>query len=345
MRAKEWKVVITEPMDPSGKSHRQLEENGCQVILGKPIWEHPGWLYSEDDLIDMCGDADAVLASTRELYTRRFMQSVKRLRGVCKYGIGVERIDVQAATEQGIIVTHTPVPENVTCMSEGSIALMLALLKRIKFADNFMRQGGWRGQEVFETAMLKGKTVGLVGLGRIGGAVAERLRPWGVRLLAYDPYVSPEKAEQAGARLVSLEELVRESDIVSLHVVITPETKGIIGERELRAMKPTAYIVNTSRGDAIDEGALIRALREGQIAGAALDVFQKEPPGVENPLLHMENVITTPHGVGWAPEVTQAIIDAATNDCLRVLRGETPVYVKNPEVLPRWRERLARLTS
>lgn len=341
---KRWSVVITEPMDPSGESHRLLEENGCKVILGRPIWEHPDWAYTEDELIELCRDADAAIISTRDLFTRRFMESARRLSALCKYGIGVERIEVQAATEVGIMVTHTPVPENVACMSEGTIALMLALLKRIKFADKFTKEGGWRGQEVFETVMLWGKTVGLVGLGRIGAAVAQKLQPWGVTILAHDPYVSQEKASGL-AQLVGLEELLRRSDVVSLHVVITPETKGLIGERELDLMKPSAYLVNTSRGDAIQEKALVKALNEGRIAGAALDVFEKEPPGVDNPLLHMEEVITTPHGVGWAPEVTSSIIKAATGDCLRVLRGEDPVYVKDPRVLLRWKERLATLRS
>lgn len=337
-----WTVIITEPMDKTGQSHRLLEENGCKVILGRTIWEHPDWPYTEDELIELCGNADAAIVSTRDLFTSRFMESLNRLRAVCKYGIGVERIDVQAATDLGIMVTHTPVPENVTCMSEGTIALMLALLKKIKFADKFMKEGGWRGTEVFETVMLRGKTLGLIGLGRIGRAVAEKLQAWGVNILAYDPYVSQEHAGGL-AQLVGMDELLSRSDVVSLHVVITPETKGMIGERELSLMKRSAYLVNTSRGDAIQEQALIRALREGLIAGAALDVFEKEPPGVENPLLHMENVIATPHGVGWTPDVTESIIRAATGDCLRALKGEDPVYIKDPRVLPRWRERLARL--
>lgn len=240
------------------------------------------------------------------------------------------------------MVTHTPVPENVACMSEGTIALMLAMLKSIKFADKFMKEGGWRGQAVFGTVMLWRKTIGLIGLGRIGSAVARKLQPWGVNIIAYDPYVTQEQVGEL-AQLVGLDELLRRSDVVSLHVVITPETKGIIGERELNLMKSTAVLVNTSRGDAIQEKALIKAMNEKRIAGAALDVFEKEPPGVENPLLHMDNVITTPHGVGWAPEVTDSIIRAATGDCLRALRGEDPVYIKDPRVLPRWRERLARL--
>lgn len=208
---------------------------------------------------------------------------------------------------------------------------MLAMLKSIKFADKFMKEGGWRGQEVFGTVMLMGKTIGLVGLGRIARAVARKLQPWGVNVLAYDPYVTQEQADEL-AQLVGLDELLKRSHVVSLHVVITSETKGMIGERDLNLMKPSAILVNTSRGDAIQETALIKALNEKRIKGAALDVFEKEPPGVENPLLHMDNVITTPHGVGWAPEVTESIVRAATGDCLRALSGEDPVYVKDPRV-------------
>lgn len=343
MADQKWTVVITEPMDQTGESHRFLEENGCKVILGRSIWDHAGWPYTEDELIELCANVDAVMVSTRDLFTRRFMESSKTLRAVCKYGIGVERIDVQAATEAGVMVTHTPVPENITCMSEGTIALMLALVKQIKFAGDFMKKGGWRGNaSLFETVMLRGKTLGLIGFGRIARAVAEKLQAWGIDIVAYDPYVSQEQAGSM-ARMVGLDELLKISDVVSLHVVITPETKGMLGERELSLMKPTAFLVNTSRGDAIQEKALIKVMNDRRIAGAALDVFEKEPPGVQNPLLHMDNVITTPHGVGWTPDVTASIIKAATGDCLRALRGEDPVYVKDPRVLPRWRERLARL--
>lgn len=337
---KRWRVVVADPLDIPAESRRVLRENGCELVLGRRTAEHEDCAYTEDELIGLCRDADAAIVSSRDLFTRRFMESARRLHALCKIGIGVEGIDVRAATEVGIVVTHTPVPEHVACMAEGTIALMLALLKRIKHADRLTREGGWR--DLLETVMLQGKTVGLVGLGRIGAAVAQRLQHWGVNVLAYDPYVSQDQVSGL-ARLVGMEELLRSADLVSVHVVLTPETRELIGERELKLMKPGAYLVNTARGAVIQENALAKAMKEGRIAGAALDVFEKEPPGLDNPLLHMEEVIATPHGIGRAPEVVKSIVRAATEDCLRALRGEDPVYVKDPSVLPRWRERIAKL--
>jgi D-3-phosphoglycerate dehydrogenase len=192
--------------------------------------------------------------------------------------------------------------------------------------------------------MLGHRTIGLVGLGRVGIGVAERLQGWEVRMLAYDPYVKAEVAQRLGVEMVDLDTLLRESDVVSLHVALTPETRHMIGAAELARMKPTAFLINTSRGDAVDEIALARALEAGQIAGAGIDVWSREPPLPDNPLLRFEdNVILTPHNIAHSAECYDSLAHTAVENTLRGLRGEEPIYVKNPAVLPQWRERLNRL--
>ncbi|MBI3078446.1 MAG: phosphoglycerate dehydrogenase [Deltaproteobacteria bacterium] len=340
--ARRRKIFVAEPFDWVTEFQARLEAGGCEALMGRDAEAEARNPYTVEELIQICQEMDGIILSSRERLPRAFMQGVPRLRVISKVGIGVERIDVAAATEAGIVVGHTPVPENYTTVSETTLLSMLALVKRLEHSQRHLRAGGWRDGNVVH-GMLHGRTVGLIGLGRVGQAVAERLRSFGVRLLVADPYIAPEQARAAGGELVPLEQLLREADVVSVHVVITPETTDLLNERTLRMMKPTAVIVNTARGEAIDEEALVRALREGWVAGAALDVFKQEPIRPDHPLLKLDNVILTPHVAGWAAEAIRSIWDAALENCLRGVRGEPPLYLKNPEVLPRWRERLARL--
>jgi D-3-phosphoglycerate dehydrogenase len=190
--------------------------------------------------------------------------------------------------------------------------------------------------------MLRGKTVGLVGLGRIARGVVQRLAGWDVQVVACDPYVA-QAAAPAGVRMVALDELLRESDVVSVHTTLTPETRHLIGARELSLMKPTAFFINTARGGMVDEAALYEALAAGRLAGAALDAFELEPLPLDSPLRSLPNVILTPHMIGHTREIFDAIPPAAIENVERLMRGEPPLYWRNPEVEPRWRERLARL--
>lgn len=334
----QWKVFINEPVDYEGATHRMLEERGCEVILGRPIWEHPGWRYTDEELIEACRDADAVMGASRESYTRKFMESAKRLRIISKYGIGVEKIDVQAATDHGILVANTPDTHNDT-VAEHTIALILGLTKRLFFATQYARGGGWRDKNV-ETAELLGKTLGIVGMGRVGSEIAERLKGWKMTILAYDPYKPPEHIEKSGAIPVGLEQLLEESDIVSLHVVCNDETRGMIGEEQLRLMKRSSFIINTSRGEVLDEKSLIKALKEGWIGGAGLDVVYPEPPDTANPLFQMDNVILTPHIAGWSSEALSRFLNKAANNLLNALRGKLPESLVNPEAVPKWKARI-----
>jgi D-3-phosphoglycerate dehydrogenase / 2-oxoglutarate reductase len=240
------------------------------------------------DLARELADAD-VLVARRDYVGSATLDLATHLRGIVTPGVGVEKVDVAAATERGIVVANSP--GNSVTVAESALLLMLALAKQLPMWIDAARAGSeptseMRGMELY------GKTLGLVALGRIGRLTAGFGRAFGMRVLAYDPYVETSDL----AELVSLEDLLRQSDFVSLHPVLTPETFHLIDAPRLALMKPTAYLINTSRGGVIDEPALIEALRQGRPAGAGLDVFETEPPAVDNPLLSMPNVIGTPHG-------------------------------------------------
>ncbi|MBF6568140.1 MAG: hypothetical protein IVW54_04600 [Candidatus Binataceae bacterium] len=314
----------------------QLRAAGCEIVLGRPFTDAAG-IYSEDELKSMVREMDALMVSSRELFTRAVMLAAPRLVTIAKLGIGVERIDIKAATELGILVSNTPIPENYLAVAEYAVAFMLAMAKQLKPGDKQGRAGRWRS---IVGSFMRGKTVGLVGFGRIGSRVASLLRAFEVRVLAFDPFVKPERAAQAGVELVPLDRLMAESDFVSLHAVVTAENRNVIGAKELALMKPTAYIINTARGALLDEAALAAALHHNRIAGAALDVFEPEPPASTNPLLSSDledRVLITPHVAGMSPELMERMPAVQTENCIRALRGELPEYVVNPTVTPHWR--------
>jgi phosphoglycerate dehydrogenase-like enzyme len=279
------------------------------------------------DLARELADAQ-VLVARRDYVGRATLELARGLRAVVTPGVGVEKVDVAAATELGIVVANSP--GNSITMAEATLLLMLALCKQLPAWIDKARSGteptlGMRGME------LHGKTLGIVGLGRIGGLVANLARAFGMRVLAYDPYV----ASSDVAQLVSLEVVLAESDFVSLHPVLTPETTHLINAARLALMKPTAYLINTSRGGVIDEPALIDALRNQRLAGAGLDVFETEPPALDNPLLHMDNVIGTPHGLGHADESLRRCAAMTEANVLALIDGRLPPYIVNPHV--QWR--------
>lgn len=250
------------------------------------------------------------------------------LKVIARYGVGFDRVDVAAATQRGIVVTNTP-GANSAAVAELTIGLMLALARRICQANQAVRSGQWPR---ISGVGLTGKTVGLVGFGPIGREVACRLSAFGCRVLVADPYVSPEVVSGCGAILMSLDELLPVSDFVCLHAAATPVTGGMVNESFLRIMKPGAFLVNTARGELIDEAALAQAIESGWLRGAALDCFRKEPPGTEHPLLRLPQVIVTPHTGAHTDEAVNAMGRMALDACLAVLRGERPVHVINPDV-------------
>src|SRR5262249_47902511 len=295
------KVCVTGPVRVK-IAENILRGAGWGLVLGKPQDDFRTFRYERKELIQLIGDCPIVYPSGRDVIGGEILDSCPELQAVVKSSIGIETVDVEAATDLGILCCNSPTPENYLGVAEATIGLMVALFKRLKFNEAYMRQSGWKEAQNRGTLML-GKTVGIIGIGRIGQNVAERLGAWGMRLLGYDPYVKQETVTALGVKLVSLEELLRESDLVTLHVVLTRETRGMIGLGEIKLMKPTAFIVNTSRGPAIKEADLVGALNNKIIAGAALDVFEEEPMPSDNPLRQVDpsRLILTPHNIGANP--------------------------------------------
>ena len=338
MGKQQWKVWLTGRDEGREDIVRALEAAGCEVTLGRLFTD--AWHYTEEELAEKVRDMDAIMISTGDGHiTRRVMEAGKKLKVIAKRAIGVGDIDINAATDLGILVTNTPLDLHYLSVAEFTVGMLLALVNNLKLADHNARLGLWRS---VSTTLLRHKTVGIVGLGRIGSRVAELLRPFEVKLIAYDPYVPTEKAKALGVELTDLEALLKESDFVTLHAVETAETRGLIGEAQLRMMKPTAYLVNTARGSLIDEEALAKSLRENWISGAALDVFEPEVPQPDNPLLSEDiysKTLYSPHAATLNPEVMWQLPITQMENCLSALRGEVPQFVVNPEAIPRWQGR------
>jgi phosphoglycerate dehydrogenase-like enzyme len=246
-------------------------------------------------------------------------------------GIGTDFIDCDAATERNILVAYGATEENISSVAEATVLLMLALLYDLRTAEMACANPAARVSR--QARMLKGSIVGLVGFGPIAQAVARRLSAWDVELIVHARRVD----EAFGVTSVSLEELLERSDVVSLHMALSPNTMGLIGPEQLIRMKPGAILINTARGELIQEAALLAALDSGRIAAAGLDVFQVEPPSPSHPLLRSPKVIATPHILAQTRQAIDAAPRLALESLLRIARGEVPKAVRNPEVLPRWR--------
>jgi phosphoglycerate dehydrogenase-like enzyme len=316
------------------------------ALITRGSFYAPGWLEDQWPLIlERCearltdaadgpdwlaevGAADVLIV--RGTYVRRdALEAAKRLRGVVTTGVGIEKVDVAAATDLGIVVANSP--GNYIAVAEATLLLMAAVCKHLPAWVEAARAGRQHASTLHGVE-LYGKTLGLVGFGRIGKWVARLAKAYGMTVLAADPYV---KDAEGLAEMVPLEELLRRSDFVSLHPVLTPETHHMIGAEQLALMKNTAYLVNTSRGGVVDEAALTRALREGRIAGAGLDVFETEPPDPENPLLAMPNVIATPHALPRTAESLRRCAEMTQESVIDLLDGRLPRYTVNRGV--HWR--------
>jgi len=294
---------------------------------------------SEDDLIRAAQDADALLVSTREVVSRRVLENIPRVKVISRYGVGLDNVDLDAAADAGIVVTHYP----GYCTSEvadHAMAMIMALNRRIVEQDRALREGAWVEHGPATRRILRGpvqplreQTLGLVGFGRIGQAVAARAKPFNLTILAADPYIDPDVMVAAGVEPVSLEDLLRRSDIVTIHAPLTPETRGLINTETLALMKPSAVLVNTARGPIIDLPALAEALEEGKLAGAALDVVDPEPLPADAPFYRMPNVILTPHSAYYSERSVDVVRRETLLEALQVLRGKRPRTVANPAVL------------
>jgi len=331
------KILATGPSGPP-EELEALRAAGHEVVIGRPL-DMPGRrAYTEAELAEACRDADVVLASHLETISPAVLDAAPRLRLVIVPFIGTDKIDIPAASRLGILVANSPTAENFVAVAEATVGVILMLLKRIKHNEAKLRRGEWAKRED-RGDFLFGKTVGLIGLGRIGTHVSRRLAGWDVRLIASDPYVAADRAAKLGVTLVDLPTLLAEADIVSLHCTLTEETRHLIGEKELRRMKPTALLVNTARGEVMDEEAVARALTEQWIAAAAVDAFVKEPLPAEHPYraVDPERLILTPHNIAHSEAGRRANLRLALDQILAVGRGEPPAHAVNPDAVARWR--------
>jgi lactate dehydrogenase-like 2-hydroxyacid dehydrogenase len=295
------------------------------------------WTESErcpaEALAQSVGDVEAVLGP--DGWTAELMDKALRLRLIALTSVGFDHVDLAAATARGIIVTNTAGSLTDT-VADLTFGLILAVARRISEQDRWVRAGHWKTAGVTPMGWdVYGKTLGILGLGRIGQAVAERARGFRMPVIYHDTVRREELERQYGYRFVGWDALFQDADFLSLHTALTPETRGRVNAAALAKMKPTAYLINTSRGPVVDEAALIAALRDRRIAGAALDVFEREPIAADSPLLAMDNVVLLPH-VGSATEATRrAMVDLAAENVVAVLQGKPPLTPVNPEVLAR----------
>jgi D-3-phosphoglycerate dehydrogenase len=343
------KILVFAPREEPPETIAALEGLGCELVFGNRDWQLPR-RADEDAVVESARDTVALMGTSMRHtpISRRIMQASQRLRIVAKYTVGVDDIDTDAATDLGVMVCHAPTESNCFGVAETTVTFMLALFKKIRERDADVRNGKWREQNNFayyvggrQTDNFPGQTIGLVGFGRIGTRVAQLLAPWRARIIAYDPYVPPAHFLTHGVKALDYDTLLRESDVVSFHVVLNKETRYMFGERELALMKPSAVVINTARGRIVDEKALAKAIAAGRIRGAAIDAFEEEPLPADSPLRKLgDKVLLSPHSASFTEggELRQGVAWAARS-VLTALAGKIPDNVYNKDVIPRWKER------
>ena len=336
-----FKIVHTYAIP--GVDHGESLVKSVDARLIKGVWP------TEDELIGNTKDADAIIGVvSRQPFNRRVLETLTRCRIVAGIAIGYEAVDLEAATELGIAVTNVP----DYCLDEVSglaLGLMLALGHKITLIDRAVRErqinftGGGNaiagiGYPIFR---MSDQTLGIVGMGKIGTATALKGKGIGMRVIAYDPYVLDGVMESHGVKPVDFDTLLKESDFISLHTPLTQETEDMIDDRAFNKMKPTSYFINTARGRCVDEPSLIRALEQGRIAGAGIDVTIQEPISADNPLLKMPNVILTGHSAYYSTAAYKELFYKPMPQVISALKGEWPLYGLNPEIKSRWLKKWA----
>jgi D-3-phosphoglycerate dehydrogenase len=321
MEKNKFKVVITD-CDHGSIEEEKKEFGGiaAELILAQ--------IEEEEELIRVCTDADGLL-NQYALLTRKVLETLPKCKVISRYGVGVDSVDLKAATDLGIIVANVP----DYCMDEvanQTIAMILTLIRKTAFFDRKVKSGEWDfhlGIPIYRT---KGKTLGLIGCGKIGLEVAKRISAFGVKVITFDPYL--EKAPE-GIELRDFDSVLKESNFISVHCPLNNSTRHLIGEKEFKKMEKKPLLINTSRGPIIDEKALIHALREGLLSGAGLDVLETEPPDSQNPLLRMENVVLSPHVGFYSEESISELKRRTAKNVADVLTGKWPDSVVNREVM------------
>lgn len=306
-----------------------LAKHGCEIELVPK-----GKKMSEEELVQSVGEYDAMIVGVDKI-TKPIIEASQKLKIITKHGAGVDNIDVETASRRGIVVTNAP-GTNSDAVADLTVGLFVSLARNIPFADHSVKEGGWSR---IVGVQVNGKVLGIIGLGQIGKRVAKRMSGFDMRILAYDIVKNEALAKKLGVTYLALDEILTESDFISIHVPLNASTRRMIGERELGLMKKTAFLVNISRGDIVDEEALYRALKDGRIRAAALDVFFHEPPR-KSPLLNLDNVISTPHMGAYTYEALREAGMVCVRDIVDALRGRHPRFVVNPEVLKKQSEKL-----
>ena len=313
------KVLITEALAESGVELLR-QEFEVDVLLG----------LSPEELLERIEEYDGLIIRSATKVTAEVIERAENLKAIGRAGIGVDNIDIEAATKRGIIVANAP-ESNTIAAGEHTLGLMLAAARHIPAADNTLRAGEWQRSK-FKGVEVAGKTLGLVGLGHVGTIVARGALGMRMRVLAYDPYVSEDRMRDMNvARAETVDEVLEQSDFISLHVPRTPQTRGMIGKAALERMKPSAYIINVARGGIVDETALYNALKEGRISGAALDVYEEEPT-TDSPLFTLPNVVVTPHLGASTVEAQDRAGVTAAEQVASALRGQVPMNAINAPV-------------
>lgn len=323
---KDFKIVFVDRILPISDYEKEIIEGfGCSVEQCDAI--------TPEQILSVAKDADAIMTVGGK-FTKEAIDGLEKCKVIGRYGVGVDNVDLEAATDKGIVVTYVPVycQEEVAALA---VTLTLACDRKILIADKAVKNGNWAGtvKMVNGARSPRGKVFGLVGFGSIARAVVPLIQPFGVRVIAYDPYINLDFCKELGVESVTFEELIETADYISLHVPLLPTTVHMIGEKELQKMKKTTIVVNTGRGALIDQNALVRAVKAGEIAAAGLDVLEFEPPNPEDEIFKMDNIITTGH-IGAA--TTEALIRLRQNvaqSIVDVLSGRMPKAVANPEVL------------
>jgi D-3-phosphoglycerate dehydrogenase len=301
------------------KLKTELESQVKQVIYnktGKPL--------SSDQVADLLPGIDGYIAGLDQI-DQKALESSDTLKVIARYGVGFDQVDLHAASDKGIIVTNTP-GANSASVAELALGMILMLARQIPTATQALQQGQWPR---LPGLTLEDKTVGIIGLGAIGKHLAKRLSGFDCRLLAYDPFGDKDFAQRYDISLVDLSALIASSDFISLHVPVLKETRGMVNSEFIDAMKKGSFIINTSRGELVDEKALLEGLQSGHIRGAGLDAFSKEPPDIDNPLLSLPQVVCTPHLGAQTDGATNNMGRMALDECLRVLQGKKPHYQVN----------------
>ncbi|GGF29907.1 dehydrogenase [Halobacillus andaensis] len=311
------KVIITDyEYDSLLPEETVLKEHGIEMEAHQ--------CQTEKEVIEACRYADGIISQYAPI-SRRVIEEMQQCQVIARYGIGYDSVDVQSASKKGIAVC------NVTdyCIEEVSdhaVTLLLTLARKVSLLSNRVKNGGWDFNEAKPVARLTKQTLGLIGFGNIPRKVAAKASVFGLNVVVFDPFVT----EAEGVTLVSFDELLTSSDFVSVHAPLNEKTKGMIDEAAFKKMKRNAVIINTARGPLIDEGALVEALRKREIAGAALDVMEQEPPVKDHPLLSMDNVIVTPHVAWYSEESEVELKTKAAKNTAAVLTGKKPAYLVNP---------------